>query len=416
MKHTIRKWTALILCAVMLISSFVSTVGAAETITDEGWTRVAITGGTYGCTSAQGMAVGETYLYSSMVGGDSPMAVIWRIHKDTGAIRTMKVGDTEDQIFTGLGHVNDMDVAVIDGVEYLFVLASGNDIATGNIVAFEVDGRRLHRRAQYTLHYNGGNFNPAGMAVYEVDGREVTFAFKWSNTTISLGTASLDKEEERIPVSILCYLDSTAVEVNGKKRNFTGFANQGISIHGNTLFAVYAGCYNIETVHQSLILGFDLGQVEEGTPTIRPREDMIFYFESSDYPRCFEAEDCGISSDGKLYFNVNCWKSTEDTNYDGAFVLNDFVMPEEEENAPATEPPVTEPPVTEPPVTEPTATEPPATEPTATEPTATEPTTTEPSVTEPPVEDTPIVAIVAIAVAVVAVIVTVTIVLKKKKK
>jgi hypothetical protein len=28
-----------------------------------------------------------------------------------------------------------------------------------------------------------------------------------------------------------------------------------------------------------------------------------------------------------MYFNANCWKSTSDTNHDGVFVLNDFVMP-----------------------------------------------------------------------------------------
>ena len=65
MKHTIYRWTALFLCALMLIPSFVSTAdAAAETITDAGWTRLIGTPNSLGCTATQGMGVGEKYLYS----------------------------------------------------------------------------------------------------------------------------------------------------------------------------------------------------------------------------------------------------------------------------------------------------------------------------------------------------------------
>ena len=436
MKHPIRRWGALLLCVLMLLSSFVSTAFAsAETMTDEDWTKLTTTYSNLGCSSTQGLAVGEKYLYSFMIGSDNTKAIVFRVDKDTGSTTIMKNGDTGNSYFTNLGHANDADAAVIDGVEYLFVLASGNDIETGNIIVFEVDGKELYQRAQYTLQYNGGNFNPGSFAFYKIEKNLITFAFKWSHKTVSLGKVRWGKEKTAISVSILCYLDSTAVEVDGEKRDFTGFANQGIDVCGDIVFASCAGCYEVETVYQSLILGFDLSQVEKGsTPTLEPREDLIFYLESSDYPRAFEIEDCGISSDVKMYFNTNCWKSLQDTNHDGVFVLNDFVMPgfeatETEPPAteppateppatepPATDPPATEPPVTEPPATEPPATEPSATEPPATEPPATEPPATEPPATEPPVEDTPIVAIAAIAVAAVAVIAIVVIVLKKKKK
>ena len=329
MKKTAKRVASLIVCAAMLAVSLVTpyVADAAETLKDDDFTYLVQLPGTYGCSSAQGMAVGEEYVYAAMVGGNT-VAAIWRFNKENGQIRNMKNGDTGEQTFSNLGHVNDMDVAVIDGVEYLFVLASGNDIATGNIIVFRVDGRTLYQKAHYTLNYNGGNFNPSGMAVYQADNENITFAFKWSYTTISTGSIAWDKDKGSIAVSILCYLDSSAVEVNGKERSFTGFANQGIYVYGDTLFAVYAGCYAIETVHQSLILGFDLSQIEKGTPTLKPREDLVFYMESENFPRCFEVEDCGISSDGKLYFNANCWKSTADTTHDGVFVLNDFVMPE----------------------------------------------------------------------------------------
>ena len=331
MKHTAKRWTAWIVCTVMLITTLViPTAAAAETITDEGWTQIVHTAHRSGCTSTQGMAVGDEYMYSFMIGANNTKAIVHRVRKEDGDADIMRNGDTQETYFTNLGHANDADVAVIDGVEYLFVLASGNDIETGNIVVFEVDGKELYQRAQYTLHYNGGNFNPVGFAVYKVDKKNITFLFKWSHKTISTGKIARNKTEGNIHVTIKCYLDSTAVEVNGKKRDFTGFANQGIDVCGDIVFASYAGCYEVETVYQSLILGFDLSQVKKGIPTLKPREDLIFYLESSEYPRCFEIEDCGVSSDGKMYFNTNGWKSLSDTNHDGVFVLNDFVMPEPE--------------------------------------------------------------------------------------
>lgn len=329
MKHTAKRWIAWIVCTVILITTLViPTAAAAETMTDEDWTKIITTYSNMGCSSTQGLAVGEKYLYSFMIGGENTKAIVYRVDKDNGRTVIMKNGDTGENYFTNLGHANDADAAVIDGVEYLFVLASGNDIETGNIIVFEVDGLDLYQRAQYTLQYNGGNFNPNGFAFYKMEKNQITFAFKWSHKTVSLGKVRWGKEKSVVSVSILCYLDSTAVKVDGRKRDFTGFANQGIDVCGDILFASTAGCYEVETVYQSLIVGFDLSQVEKGsTPTLEPREDLIFYLESSDYPRAFEIEDCGVSSDGKMYFNTNCWKSLQDTNHDGVFVLGDFVMP-----------------------------------------------------------------------------------------
>lgn len=322
MKHTAKRWTAWIVCTVMLLTTLViPTAAAAETITDEGWTKLANTHHNMGCTSKQGMGVGDKYLYSVMIGGENTKAIVYRVDKEKGRPIIMKNGDTGEYFFTNMGHANDVETAVIDGVEYLYVLVGDH------IEVFEVDGKSLHQHATYNLFYNGKPFNVGGFAVYKVDEKNITFLFKWSNKTISTGKIAKDKTEGRIPVSVKCYLDSTAVEVNGEKRDFTGFANQGIDVCGDIVFATYAGCYEVETVYQSLILGFDLSQIEKGTPTLQPREDLVIYLESSEYPRCFEIEDCGVSSDGKMYFNANCWKSLQDTNHDGVFVLDDFVMP-----------------------------------------------------------------------------------------
>ncbi len=325
MQHTATRWTAWIVCSLILITTFViPTAAAAETITDEGWTQIVHTAHRSGCTSTQGMAVGEEYMYSFMIGANNTKAIVHRVRIEDGDTDIMRNGDTQETYFTNLGHANDADVVVIDGVEYLYVLAGDH------IEVFEVDGNTLYQRATYNLFYNEKPFDVGGFAVYKVDEKNITFLFKWSSKTISTGKIARNKTEGNIHVTIKCYLDSTAVEVDGEERDFTGFANQGIDVCGDIVFASYAGCYEVETVYQSLILGFDLSQVKKGIPTLKPREDLIFYLESSEYPRCFEIEDCGVSADGKMYFNTNGWKSLYDTDHDGVFVLNDFLMPEPE--------------------------------------------------------------------------------------
>lgn len=308
----------------MLIPSFVSTVNAAaETITDEGLTRLVATPDSLGCTATQSMGMGEKYLYSIKIYSENTKAIVCRVDmEDARRTILMKNGDTGENYFTDFAHANDADLAVIDGVEYLFVLASGA------IVVYEIDGRTMYWRAKYDLYYNGKTFGPSGLAVYEVDEENITFLFKWSYKTISTGKIARNQTEGSISVTIKCYLDSSAVEVNGTARDFTGFANQGVYLCGDILLATYAGCQEWETVNQSLVLGFDLSEIRPGTvPTLKPREDLIFYMESLDYPHFFEIEDCGISSDGKLYFNTNCWISTSDKNHDAVYVLNDFIMP-----------------------------------------------------------------------------------------
>ena len=73
-----------------------------------------------------------------MIKGDNTNAVIHRIHKDTGSACLMKNGANGTTSFTNPGHAIDMEFAVVDGKEYLFVPASGNDIATGNSIVFEI--------------------------------------------------------------------------------------------------------------------------------------------------------------------------------------------------------------------------------------------------------------------------------------
>jgi len=324
MKHASLRLPVYLICALLLLSTLMisGTADAAEILYDDAYTQVARTlHQANSCTSTQGLAAGNTYLYSAMIKSDNAQAVIHRVHRDNGTSCLMKNGTTGSTFFTNLGHANDMDYAVVDGKEYLFVLASASDTETGCIVVFEIQDDTLYQHARYTLSYNGGKFNPSGMAVYKINSETVTFMFKWSHTTISTGSISFRATSGNIPVTIKCYLDSTQVPINGSPRDFRPFANQGIDVHGEILYATYAGCYDIATVHQSLILGFDL---TKAPGTLQPEPDLIIYIESSDYPRAFEMEDCGISDNGKLYFNTNCWLTTSDTNHDGVFVLNDF--------------------------------------------------------------------------------------------
>lgn len=164
MKHTAKRWTAWIVCTVILLTTLVMpTAAAAETITDEGWTKLANTHHNMGCTSKQGMGVGDKYLYSVMIGGENTKAIVYRVDKEKGRPIIMKNGDTGEYFFTNMGHANDVETAVIDGVEYLYVLVGDH------IEVFEVDGKSLHQHATYNLFYNGKPFNVGGFAVYKVD-------------------------------------------------------------------------------------------------------------------------------------------------------------------------------------------------------------------------------------------------------
>jgi len=52
----------------------------------------------------------------------------------------------------------------------------------------------------------------------------------------------------------------------------------------------------------------------------------VLYLVSDKYPGLFEVEDCGVSTDGKMYFNSNGWLVKWGDDHDAVHVFNDLTF------------------------------------------------------------------------------------------
>ena len=319
MNPILKKLSAFFLVAATVCGAFLisQTAEAAETLYDDDFDTVAKVGEANSCYSAQGMAVGDEYLYFVQIGDNDARAIVHRIDIETGDRELMYHSETGLDYFTNFDHSNDLDWMVVDGVEYLCVLASPK------LLLFQIDDTDLIPYAEYDLKYNGSSFGPGGMAVESVSGNRVSYLFKWDKT-ISHAKMPITKTEGSINVAIKCTLDVSKVEVDGKVQNFSHFVNQGMGYSDGYLFVPITGNEDDDTINHSLILAYDISNVKTNA-RVYPDEEKTFYVISEDYPALFEIEDCGVSDDGKLYFNTNSRRTNRDTKHDGAFVLNDFI-------------------------------------------------------------------------------------------
>ena len=83
MKHIPARLSVFLICALLLLTPLLlpGTAAAADILYDDAYTQIAPTlHQSNGCTSTQGFAAGNTYLYSVMIKGDNTNAVIHRIH------------------------------------------------------------------------------------------------------------------------------------------------------------------------------------------------------------------------------------------------------------------------------------------------------------------------------------------------
>ena len=315
-----KKLTALLTCAATALGACMipTAADAAATVYDDGFDTVCKVGEANHCYSAQGMAVGDEYLYSVQIGDNDARAVVHRVHKDTGDRVLMEDSETGETYFTNFGHANDLDWVSVDGVEYLYVLADSN------LLIYTIEDTKLVPYREFQLKYNGSTFDPGGMAVQSVSSSRITLLFKWKKS-ISTAVISRNMKKGNISVALRCHLDVTNVTVDGEERDFSSFVNQGMGYEDGYLFVPITGNDDDNTINHSLILAYDIRDAKNGV-TVRPDEDKTFYVISEEYPALFEIEDCGISSDGKLYFNTNSRRSNSNTKHDGVFVLNDFVF------------------------------------------------------------------------------------------
>ena len=319
MKNIMKKLSASFLLAATLCGAFLlpAEADAAETLYDDGFETVCKVGEARSCYSAQGMAVGDKYLYFVQIGDNDSRAVVHRIEIESGERDLMTHSETGNDYFENFDHSNDLDWMVVDGVEYLCVLASPK------LLLFQINDTELIPYAEYDLKYSGSSFSPGGMAIEGVSGNRVSYLFKWGKT-ISQAKVSLKYTKGSINVTIKCTLDVSRVTVDGKTQNFNHFVNQGMGYSDGYIFMPITGNHQDETINHSLILGYDIRNVKNGA-TVQPDESRSFYVISEEYPALFEIEDCGVSADGRLYFNTNSRRTNRDTKHDGAFVLTDYV-------------------------------------------------------------------------------------------
>ena len=295
-----------------------SPVQAAVVLGDANYTTLAKVGESNSCYSTQGIAVSDNYVYSAQIGDNDSRSVIYRVDKSTGSKVLMKDGSTNLTYFTNMSHANAMDIAVVNGVEYLCVLTSAK------IALFRISDTTLYFHGEYTTTDRGNAFSPSAMSVYQVSGTTITFLCKW-NTTISKGSVDVSITSGSIPVTVLCKLDYGNVQINGKIQSFTSFTNQGMGYYGNYVFVPITGNANNATINQSLILGYDLSKASNFN-TLQPDPDKIFYVVSYKYQGLFEIEDMDIDKSGQMYFNTNSRISSSDTKHDGVFLLNDYTF------------------------------------------------------------------------------------------
>lgn len=320
MKYQAKRLAAAFVTAAMMLSSLFAAIPAhaAHTVYDSGFDTVSKLGESKGCYSSQGMAAGDTYLYAVQIGDDDARAVIHRVDRATGGRVLMELGDTGEAVFTNLGHCNGMDLAEIDGVEYLYTASEGK------VVVFRIEDTKLYPYAEYELTSGGKSFTPSAVVVYKLTDSRITFLFK-SGRTLYLGSTSLGATSAKIAISTFCSIDVSRVVVDGKVRDYTSFVNQGMGYKDGYLFVPITGNDDDATLNHSLILAYDMTKASNGAKLV-PAEAKTYYVICEEYPALFEIEDCAISGDGRMYFNTNSRVTNKDTKHDGVFVLNNFVL------------------------------------------------------------------------------------------
>lgn len=316
-----KKITALLVSIAMLMPLCLipRPAQAAITLGDANYTTLSKVDEANSCNSTQGMAVNDSYVYSAQIkSSDGSRAVIYRVNKTTGATVLMKDASTNLTYFTNLGHANAMDIAVVNGVEYLCILTDSK------ISLFAISGTTLTFYAEYYITHNGSVIAPSAISVYQVSGTTITFLTK-GGRTVSKGSVNIASTSGTIPVTIQCELDYSKIRINGKIQDFSSFTNQGMGYYGNYVFVPITGNKDNATINQSLILGYDLTKATGGN-TIQPDPDKIFHVVSYQYQGLFEIEDVDIDKNGQMYFNTNSRISSTDTKHDGVFRLNDYTF------------------------------------------------------------------------------------------
>ena len=272
------------------------------------------------CPGMQGLAVGSQMLYTVKVNSNDTQAVIKMTDKDTGETTTLYNADAGSYYFTYLDHANDMDVWGIDGYSNLFV-ATTKQGADG-IVRLKRSGDSLYKVASYRLVCDGEDICATAMGIMGVSNGMISFITKWG-MDIYTGSVSTSVSSGTIQMKKLCTISKSKVYIKGEYLDLSSFVNQGMGYYNNTLFVPISGDDN--WLERSVIMVFNLDGVLAGS-TIYPSEELVFRVTSGTYSALCEFESCGISSDGRLYFNANRRVTNSDTNHDGVAYFDGYTF------------------------------------------------------------------------------------------
>ncbi len=315
-----RRLFACLLCTLMIASTLIgvgTTANAASLQYYKSYGNVATIKNRSKCASMQGIAVGSTYIYTIKIKTDNTKSFISKTNKNTGDTTVLTETATNSTYISYLGHANDMDVCSLDGKSNLFIATM--EIGKYSLVRMQVNGSKITKKGNFTLKLNGENVSVSGVSVLSKSGAKVKMLFK-RGCTFYTGTVDTSKSSGTVTLTKAFSINISDVKVNGKSMDLSSWVHQGYGYEAGKIYVPLTGPDGKKNV--SIIAVYD---IDGASGTIKSDPNLSFRITSSAYADLFEIESCGVSSDGKLYFNTNRRKVPGDGNSDGIHYFKDYV-------------------------------------------------------------------------------------------
>ncbi len=310
---------ALLACLLLFVSLHTMPVHAATTGYFKSYNHIATIKNRSTCSTMQGMAVGSTYLYTVKINNKTEnKAFISKTNRKTGETVALVDTKTNSIYLNYLGHANDMEVVSIDGKSNLYVATMRT--GSSSFVRLKVNGSSINKMGSYTLMLDGKEVSASGVALMSKTDTKLTFLFK-RGVNFYTGTVKKSATSGTIQLKKAFSIDMTNVVINGKSHDLSNYIFQGFEYHKGTIFVPVTGPEGKKNV--SIIAVY---QVENASGTVTSDPNLSIRITSKKYADLFEIESCGISSDGKLYFNTNRRIEAGDSNYDGIHVLEGYTF------------------------------------------------------------------------------------------
>lgn len=313
MKKLFKKAVSVCLTVALTLSMAAVGISSASASSTNGYydscTEVAGIKDRNGCTEMRGIAADpySSDIYTIKTKSDNSGAVLQKTNKDTGV--TTNLTDRTGTDFAYLNDAIDMDMR---SSEMLFVLTGGN-----RLVQIAVEGSEAIYLGRYTIMLNGEPANVSAVCVRGGAPTELTLYFK-SGTQIYSGIKNSDSGTINIEPKFK--INTSSVEVNGSYLDLSSYTHQGLSYDAGKIYVpLWGGGAGQE--NQSVIAGY-YDYFDSSAP-VEARSVLSFRFTSGAYTG-FKIKGCDISSDGRMYFSADRWKSSDD-DHDAILRFNYFV-------------------------------------------------------------------------------------------